>query len=705
VTRYKITVFLSAFLLFQVQPLIAKFILPWFGGNLGVWTTCMLFFQVVLLGGYSYAHLVVSKLPGRGQMVTHLVLLFVSLLFLPIIPDEAWKSAAGEDAPIVQILALLAATIGLPYFLLSSTVPLLQEVFRRRAGHTSYRLYSLSNLGSLLALLSYPFVFEPQLKLHTQVAAWSAGYVVFALLCGWCAVGFVRSPRAVETVTEAEPAETATSTHKKPTWGDVLLWLALAACGSSMLLATTNQLCQEVCSIPFLWVVPLSIYLITFIICFDHERWYNPSVFLALLAVSLAAAVYAQVQGEFLGPWVQLAIYSSVLWVTCMVCHGELVRARPKPEYATWFYLIVSAGGALGGVLVGVVAPLVLRDFWEYRIALGASLALAAISSQRGLPSPSNATRSSDWSLLYLGGTLGLTAAGIWAGWSLMFADSSTDPKTGERVIETTRNFYGVLRVKDVRGIGGWQALWHGQTRHGWQFIEHNKRRLPTAYYGHPSGVGIAIDHHPRRSAGDHSLRIGVVGLGCGTIAALGRSGDYFCFYEINPQVVRICDEYFTFRKDSQARSEVVLGDARIRMEQQLADRKPQQFDVLAIDAFTSDAIPMHLLTRECVEVYRRHLKPDGVLCLHLSNRLLDLTGVARGIAADAGCKCVRIDSDRNPDLGLSLASWVLMTTNLDFLDAPDVRNATKPWNDDDPPPIVWSDDYASLWQALKPWQ
>ena len=310
--RYAITIFLSAFLLFQVQPLIGKFILPWFGGGPGVWTSCMLFFQVTLLAGYSYVHLIASKLSGRAQLLTHVGLLGLSLMFLPIVPDEAWKSSAGEDAPIGQILALLGVTIGLPYFLLSSTGPLLQEGFRRETGRTPYRLYSLSNAGSLLALLSYPFVFEPQLKLQTQIYGWSIGYVLFAVLCAWCAMGFTKTTGALPAVAGLETLDPAAS-DRTPSWGDVLLWLGLSACGSSMLLATTNQVCLEVCSVPLLWIVPLSLYLLTFIICFDHERWYQRSAFLALMAGGVIAAVYALSEANELELSLQLLIYCSVL--------------------------------------------------------------------------------------------------------------------------------------------------------------------------------------------------------------------------------------------------------------------------------------------------------------------------------------------------------------------------------------------------------
>ncbi len=696
--RYAITIFLSAFLLFQVQPLIGKFILPWFGGSPAVWTTCMLFFQVVLLAGYSYAHLITDKLAPRAQGACHLALLLASLAFLPIAPDaETWK-ATSVQMPIVRILGVLVSTIGLPYFLLSSTGPLLQESFRRETLRTPYRLYALSNIGSLLALLTYPFLFEPQLTLRMQIVGWSWAYGSFVVLCGWCAWAWLRFPAQATVASEPELAAGETAAVR-PTGRDILLWLSLAACGSVMLLATTNQLCQEISSVPFLWVVPLAIYLFTFIICFDHERWYHRGAFLVLLAMGVLLACYALYQGNSLKLWQQLAVYSATLWVCCMVCHGELVRSKPVPRYATLFYLVVSAGGALGGILVALIAPLVLRDFWEYQIGLILTVALAAVATLV----PSGSRREMPRLGWVIAG-IACVAMGLAAGFGIGLGSESNG---GEENIETTRNFYGVLRVNREESVyddnGPKRELIHGRIQHGFQYLDPDKRRWPTTYYGHPSGIGLAIEHHPRRVASaSGTLRIGVVGLGCGTLAAYGRAGDYLRFYEINPEVMRISDEYFSYRQDSPARIDVVLGDARIEMEREAADNDFQQFDVLAVDAFSSDAIPMHLLTRECVELFRKHLKPDGLLCVHISNRFLDLSGVVAGIAEAVGCECVFIDSDRDNSQGLDVATWAIVTTNTDFLESLAVTQAIATSEKHDRPKIIWTDDYGSLWQVLE---
>ncbi len=695
--QYALTIFLSAFLLFQVQPLIGKQILPWFGGTPAVWTTCMLFFQVLLLAGYAYAHLLANRVPARRQGFYHLALLLVSLIFLPIIPEMVWKPT-GAESPTWRILALLAVTIGMPYFLLSSTGPLLQEAFRRNVGRTPYRLYALSNVGSLLALVSYPFVFEPELTLKSQQWTWSIAYVLFVICCGWCAVQFHRRGAAVEvpaldrSPSDLTPADQASAV--RPRGRELLLWLALSACGSVMLLATTNQVCQEVAVVPFLWVVPLAIYLLTFIICFEKESWYVRRRFIPYLATAAVLSCIALGFGNSMHLWVQLGIYLGTLAIACMVCHGELVNVKPHPRFLTLFYLVISAGGALGGMLVALGAPRWFAGFWEYPIGLVATCVLAVIAAQR-LPQSAAPRVVTRWRTLVTASCiLGLVATLAVQAYAKAYGS-----------LEIARNFYGLLRVsRDKDEVGEKYLMTHGQIEHGFQYLDSEKRRWPTAYYGPQSGVGIALANHPRRAkaqANEQTLRIGVVGLGCGTIAAHGRPGDYLRFYEINPEVLRMCDEYFTFCHDTPAKVEFVLGDARVKMEQEADQVQFQRFDVLAIDAFSSDSIPMHLLTRECVALYRQHLQPDGLLCLHLSNRYLDLTGVARGLAAEFGYEAVLFNADGIKKTGTSDSTWVVLTKNREFLDSPTVTAAATPWPHDGSRPLVWTDDYGSLRQVL----
>ncbi|MFM9081238.1 MAG: ferrichrome ABC transporter permease, partial [Opitutaceae bacterium] len=362
---FALTIFTGAFLLFQVQPLIGKFILPWFGGGPGVWTTCLLFFQVVLLGGYAYAHFSTSRLSPRRQVMLHAVLLLVSLALLPITPGDGWKSDLGGD-PNLRILLLLAATIGLPYFVLSSTGPLMQQWFSQtNPGVSPYRLYALSNVGSLLALLSYPAYFEVKFSRQAQAVMWSAGLAMFAILCGVCAwILWRRSPGAVASASGPATADSVPAeTEEAPSATDRFLWIVLPMVASVLLLATTNKLCQEVAVIPFLWVLPLALYLLSFIICFDHARWYHRPTFIALLVIGMAAAAQILPAGTDVPMRLQIAAYNVVLFLACMVCHGELYRLKPAPKRLTSYFLLISLGGALGGFLVAIVAPAVLSDY------------------------------------------------------------------------------------------------------------------------------------------------------------------------------------------------------------------------------------------------------------------------------------------------------------------------------------------------------
>jgi hypothetical protein len=693
-SRYPITIFLSAFLLFQVQPLVGKVILPWFGGSPAVWTACMLFFQVLLLGGYAYAHAVSVKLPPRVLAGIHGALLVISLAWLPIAPAESWKPS-GSEMPVLRILGLLVFMVGLPYFLLSTTGPLLQESFRRETGRTPYRLYALSNVGSLLALLSYPFVFEPQLTLRMQTLLWSIGYATFVGLGLWSAWGFARiwnlRPVSEEAFAE-EPAP-------RPRLRQLLLWLALAACGSVMLLATTNQLCQEVTSVPFLWVLPLSLYLLTFIIAFDHDRWYPRNAMALLLAIAVPLGCWSMFVGNDLEVWQQMLVYSTTLFFCCMVCHGELAQSKPAPRHATLFYLMVSAGGALGGVFVAIVAPWIFSGYWEYPLGLLATVALAILASQQRTDGSTELPRP----VWIIGGTLVL---------ALSVAVGVVISRRGmalQTTLETSRNFYGVLRVNRDESLdsdnGPMLELIHGTIQHGFQYLDPELRHLPTTYYGHESGVGLAINYHLRRSAErpeDRTLRIGVVGLGSGTIAAYGEKGDVIRFFEINPEVVRLSDKYFTYCQDTAAEVDVVLGDARITLEREQAEGSVPKYDILAIDAFSSDSIPMHLLTKESVELYLERLKPDGILCIHIANQFLDLSGVALGIARALNMPCVLTEASGESELGTNSTTWVLLTQNWEFLNDPAVARHLEPSWPLRGKPLLWTDDYGSLWQVLQ---
>ena len=664
------TIFLSSFLLFLVQPLIARLILPWFGGSAAVWTTCMLFFQVMLLAGYAYAHVLTRKLARSGfERVVHAALLVAALALLPIAPGESWKPM-GEEEPITRILLLLLATVGLPYFLLASTSPLLQAWFvRARPGDDPYRLFAVSNLASLLALVGYPFAVEPFLAAHEQVTLWSWVFAGFAVLC---AVVAWRTPRGIPD---------AETTHRSPapTRAHYLLWLALAATGSGLLLAVTNHLTQNVASVPLLWLAPLILYLLTFIIAFEGRGWYQPKyLWLPILAVFGVMAWLVADQEHRFDLAIQLAAFLPGLFVACLFCHGELYRSRPAPEHLTAFYLTVSAGGALGGFAVAVIAPLVFNGYYELAVGLVAVALLAALRFRPLGIVPA---------VLALAVLLGVTACAAYDGF-----------RQQEDVKLSKRGFYGVLRVKEYGTPGEanhLRRLVHGTIMHGEQYLEEGRRRMLTTYYQETAGIGLAI-----ASKQDHAVRVGVIGLGTGTIAAYGRKGDVFRFYEIDPHVLEIARRDFTFLGDSAAKIEVALGDARLSLERE----SPQDFDVLAVDAFSSDAIPVHLITREALGAFLRQVKPDGIVAFHVSNRFLDLIPVVARIAREQGAHAVlvRDDPEDEDDSLRSRTDWVLVSRDENALRAEKIVEGGGMPAEDRPRWRTWTDDYSNLVQILK---
>ncbi|MEE9602778.1 MAG: fused MFS/spermidine synthase, partial [Thermoguttaceae bacterium] len=639
---YAVTLFTSAFLLFQVQPLMGKYILPWFGGAPSVWTVCLLFFQVTLLVGYSYAYFLTRYASLRWQLLIHGALLGCALLALPITPSERWKLVA-DSSPTWQVLMLLSVAIGFPYAVLSSTSPLLQSWFgQTRQRMSPYRLYAVSNTGSLLGLLAYPFYVEWAFRLNTQTYIWSALFALFVLLsvhCAWLtwidrAVG--RQPDGdarAPSISEPEPPGPLNRV-------DVALWIVLSCCGSIMLLASTNHICQDIAAVPFLWVLPLSVYLISFIVCFDRESWYRRYLFAwALILGTLVYAVMAAklVRLDFLPALITNVIIS--VWLLagcCFICHGELVRLKPPKQWLPSFYLAVAAGGALGGLLVSVVAPAVFSSYAEFSIGLIAPLVillgLIRRDRWRRLADHEKPRFLLTTSVLVVS-VIAIVIAAEW------FTGSLIGPRVSGELVASSRNFFGALQIVRAEKDHPERdrlVLVHGSTLHGFQYQQAKKRHIPTMYYTHESGVGRAILHHPRYRDGSKPLRMGVVGLGVGTLSCYARKGDYLRYYEIDPKVVQLADQYFTFDEDARQRGvdlEVYLGDARIVMEQQLADGRSEQFDLLVIDAFSSDAIPAHLLTRECFQVYQKHLAPGGVLAIHISNRHIDLSPVVRAAA------------------------------------------------------------------------
>lgn len=765
-TGFAFTIFLSAFLLFQVQPLIGRFILPWFGGSPAVWTTCLLFFQIALLGGYLYSHVLVRAVTVRTQTLIHTGVLLLSLAALPILPDPRLRPTGQED-PVMQILIVLSVTIGLPYFSTSTTGPLLQSWFSVTFPSVSpWRLFALSNLGSLVALISYPFVFEPRLSQTTQALWWSAAYVVFGLTAAATGIQVRRrlsrnhslqgNPVMGERVAgelatgESDPgiSRRAAASGSFGTLVQRSCWVLLSLFPSVLLMATTNQICQEVAVVPFLWILPLALYLITFIVSFDRPQYYVRFLAVPLMLAFVGGAVHCLSQGLSMSLWMQVAILCGAMFFCCLCCHGELSRNRPESAQLTLFYLLVSVGGALGGVFSVLVAPRIFRGYWELHVGLLACSILASAGwlvaaetpftmflrriVMRGCPRiPARCVEAGTGPIprrfllcAALATTLSSLAHQLW----------QQAGETPTSVIHQRRDFYGILTVHELgvpspsddpspsgtdsdsgtdSGSGtdsdadgtasGYRALKNGRIMHGSQFLDKERQLVPTSYYCRGSGIDLAIRYaHPRRT-GRTPLHIGVVGLGTGSIAGWGRVGDRIRFYEINPAVLEIATTFFTYVTRTPATVSYAIGDARVQMEREFRDGGSQQFDVLAIDAFSSDAIPRHLITKECFELYFRHLKPGGILAVHVSNRFIDLQPIAHTLAVELEYAALRIDFDhKSEDAGpLSAAStWVLLTRDEGFFQAPVIQSAASPWPQ--MPHLLWTDDFGSLWQVIR---
>jgi hypothetical protein len=684
------TIFLSAFLLFEVQPVIAKIVLPWFGGAAAVWIVCLLFFQVMLLLGYSYAHALTQWVPTRVQGWVHGVVVALSLLVLPILPKGS-RAPSSPDEPIRQIVLILATTVGLPYFLLSSTSPLLQAWYTRiHPGGTPYRFYALSNAGSMLALVTYPVLVEPIFSSSNQAKGWS---VVYACAISLCAVVGFLARGGVATVAHADVAAL------KPDGKTQALWIALAACASTLLLSLTNHITQNVASVPFLWIAPLSLYLLSFILCFDARGWYRRDVFLRLLGVLLGGMAYALLPSFTSLPIkVLIPLFCVGLFVCCMFCHGELARLKPDPAHLTRFYLLISAGGAIGALFAALVAPRVFSGYYELHVALGLCAVLVLVVHAHDPESEFRRTRWQGSWLVLIGLVIALDVSLF-----RTVREQSTEARL------TVRNFYGVLRVIEGRAPDVLLAkgksdtaleekvrylrLMNGTIDHGLQFFAWDRRRWPTSYYGPNSGIGVAL----KAARGAGALRVGIIGLGAGTIATYGQLGDRYTFYEINPLDVQIANTQFTYLRESQAAIDVVMGDARLSLERQ----PPQGFDVLGVDAFSGDAIPVHLLTDQAFKLYFGHLNPRGVLAVHISNKYLDLEPVVAAAATSLNKEAIRISNPDDHQKGVYASTWILLGGGPGFAGQQQIESAgtilapTSVRN-------LWTDDYSSLLKILK---
>jgi spermidine synthase len=694
VILYVSAIFLSSSLLFLVEPMAGKRLLPLLGGSSAVWITCLVFFQTTLLLGYLCAHAIATCLSRRAQLVAYGFLLALSLvqMFATLNPHPH----ASTVRPVFSVLWVLTMLIGLPFLALSATNPLLQSWYAHgRSDHASavppYRLFALSNFGSLLALLAYPVLVEPNFSLRTQTLAWSVGFLVFVAVCGV----IIASRRKVDELPEPEdqltPSVSATASTTSqaataaapslvpdavPSPGERTLWLLMAACGSLLLSAVTSHLSQNIAAIPLLWILPLTIYLLTFVLAFNGGKIYSRRIMMGLLPSALGDVAYLIADTTMDVPiMISIPLFCLTLFIGAFFCHGELYLRRPAARYLTQYYLLIAAGGALGSMFVGVLAPLVFSGSYEMAWSLVYTAALAAALMWRH-----------HWAWRFF-----WPAAAV----ALLVVVVLQERADRENAIVQVRSFYGTLRVTDeeTEDAGRYRTLIHGTIQHGTQFMSSEElRRLPTTYYSRDSGVGLALDNCCKGRA----RRVADIGLGTGTLAAYGEPGDVFRFYEIDPRVEVIAKNVFTYLRESRAKIEIAHGDARLSMEAE----PPENYDVIAVDAFSGDAIPVHLLTAEAIKLYQRHLAPGGIIAFHISNTYLKLGPVVQQQAEHAGLHAVLVSTEDDDDTGAFSSDWVLVTANEKFLALPEIANASAKI---EPKPglRLWTDDYSSLLPIL----
>ena len=714
---FVVAILASSFLIFLVQPMVGKRILPWFGGTPSVWTLCLAFYQTTLFVGYAYAHLLIRFAGPSAQLGIHALVVGAAFIALPVLPGDHWQPTSVAN-PNTDILAMLTSNVALPFIALASTGPLVQAWFARSYPNRSpYPLYAVSNIGSFAALLAYPFFLEPRLPLSTTGNLWSYAFVATAAAVLGCAF-IARLSQSYEQTADdpdsnREPARIE-ATH-------VLLWILLAGCAVVLLMGVTNSVCLDIASVPFLWILPLATYLLTFILCFASERNYHPVpyVILTLIAFTLtiglritlalglplfSSAVGDSVTTLAYSVYVQIPAYCALLFGSCMILHGELYRLRPPPRSLTAFYLCISGGGALGGLFVGLLAPVLFDDYHEARLGLGlAMLLFLAATALRARAAGHENISNWRWKVAApLGIILGIFA----------LMPPKIDPKV---VIYHERSFFGMLHVAEYQNsVVHQRQLFSGSTLHGVQFIGRQERPKPSSYYGKATGIAASF----ARPKGVPS-KVGLIGLGVGTLSAYGRKGDTFRYYEIDPAVVHVARDsgYFTFLDASSANVEIVLGDGRLAIATEQAESGSQNFDFLILDAFSSDAIPVHLLTTEAFQIYADSLARNGVLAAHVSNRHFELLPLVARVGLEVGFESLVVGTASAPQFQSQASDWIFLSRNPQRLRqvAKSLQQRTKTlgllpshvsmhrWRKSDLDDIpLWTDDYSDLLGVLK---
>lgn len=743
------TIFVGATLLFACQPMVARMIVPLLGGAPAVWIVCSLCFQTILLAGYGYAHFVGTRLPVRAQVIVQLLIVGAVFFVMPVSVDEALVQRLTTGHPTLGILFLLLRTIGLPFFVLSTSSPLLQRWFAELGERDPYHLYAASNAGSMLALLGYPLVVEPLLAVRAQSRALHTAFAVYSVLVVVCAVSASRrpSPSRIET-TPAPPQVRVTESTLPPIpssaadrWRERLVWIALSFAPSSLLLGATEYVTTDIASVPLLWVLPLALYLMSFIIAFAKKQVVKPSLVsrvMALVASIVAALTLAKVSSP---TWLVGSAHMLLLFLASIICHRGLAERRPHVSRLTEFYLLLSIGGVLGGAFNGLLAPFVFDDLIEYPIAIGlACLGRVAVDPNVSKLSRKDVARDIAFGLGLSLVTYGLVRYGASRrvdpgssfGWMfgvpIVFAFSWSNNRplrfataitglllagmlgggTLGKTLWADRGFFGVLKVvrdRDDRFL----LLVSGHSMQGKQSLDPQRAHVPLAFY-HPTGpAGQVLGPLPPRPEPSEKTalaprHIGVIGLGVGSLAAYARSGDDWTFFEINPTVVDVAREQFTYLKSAErvASIHVEVGDARLR----LREGSERRFDVLVLDAFSSDAVPVHLVTREALGVYRRSLRPGGVVLAHISNDHVQLRPVFAALAQAVGMVAIgRQDADVSPAQraeGKDPSEWLVLTDTKGEIDT--LLRTSNDWKPLVPPPNqgVWTDDYANVLAAVR---
>jgi hypothetical protein len=689
--QYFISVFISAFLVFQIQPIISKIILPWFGGGASVWTTCLLFFQLFLLLGYLYAFVLTKVLKVKYQVVVHFIGLLCGLFLLPNDISDL-QNVSLDGLPTWSVLKVLFFGLGFPYLILSANSPLLQHWFTSETnGAHPYRLYAVSNVGSFLALVSYPLIIEPFMPLDWQIKLWSSIYWLFVILIAWiCFIVVKQNDRHKEHTPKKQ-------TNSKVQFSKLLLWFMLSALGVVLLVSTTNALTQNVPPVPFLWLAPLAIYLLTYVIAFSNFAIYVRNFWLPFfMLLSFVALLIYFIGGQF-DIITQLLIYLLILLCGCMICHGELNLLKPLHGNTTLFYLVLSAGGVFGSFLVSFVAKNLFDDFLEFPMAIFSVLVLSSASLywiKQDVVIDTNPRLVSNVTTKKFS-KLSICIASVALIWLLAFINLNNQYQQYD--IANGRNFYGILTVKDItEGNVNERRLIDGTTSHGSQSLPLSNSAVPMSYYRPGTGVQLVIEELSK----DKSLQVGIIGLGVGALAAYGRSGDTYIFYELNPLVSDYANKYFSYLSSSKADVDIKLGDARVTLQNESDLGKPNAFDLLIIDAFSGDLIPTHLMTNEAFLLYQEHINAQGVIALHISNRHLSLMPVIMHHSRNFNMNVMLFETPGN---GIEHdAQWMVLTNNNQLIQSSRLVNSQTVISKRQSKEVLWTDDYSSLLSILK---